>query len=431
MLPPTRYLLSFLQLAPLVGLASATPFDNAQPQPQQQQPLLSSNDTKHAAPPLPVSVELFRSLERTSRIVDITYCVGTTGISQPFSCVSRCKEFPSFTLVSTWNTGVLLSDSCGYIAVDHGVRRPGDEDRFNGKVGEKAIIIAFRGTYSISNTIVDLSTIPQEYVPYPSPDDGGEAPKEPKRKCKDCTVHMGFLTSWRQARRLVIPEVKKLREQYPDYPIHLVGHSLGGAVAMLASLELKISFGWDNVKVTTFGEPKVGNQGLVDYVDEVFGLRDEKDEDISKRTYRRVTHADDPVPLLPLTEWGYKPHAGEFYIAKAELSPSLEDVVACRGDSDASCITKADDSFFGSRLKDFVEVAAKSMLAPPEGLVAETSRWIKRLPGFPARLKLWQLLFAHRDYFWRLGLCMPGGDPANWGRDKYGGGHDSLLSEEL
>ncbi|KZL81040.1 extracellular triacylglycerol [Colletotrichum incanum] len=414
---PMRPLLYLLQLAPLVGLASATPSGNT------QQPLLPTNDSKTDAPPPTVSVGLFRSLERTSRIVDITYCVGTSGISQPFSCASRCKEFPSFTLVSTWNTGVLLSDSCGYIAVDHGVRRPGDEDRFNGDVGEKAIIVAFRGTYSISNTIIDLSTIPQEYVPYPSPDDGGEAPKEPKHKCKDCTVHMGFLASWRQARNLVVPEVKKLREQYPDYPIHLVGHSLGGAVAMLASLELKVSLGWDDIVVTTFGEPKVGNQGLCDYVDEVFGLDKEKDEDLSKRSYRRVTHADDPVPLLPLTEWGYKPHAGEYHITKAELSPSLEDVIVCRGDSDAHCITKGDGGFFELKMQELAEVVESAQ-------EVDETKWTKRLPGFPARLKLWQLLFAHRDYFWRLGLCVPGGDPANWGRDKYGGRED-VISDEL
>jgi hypothetical protein len=49
-----------------------------------------------------------------------------------------------------------MSDSCGYIALDHGKHR---------------IVIAFRGTYSIANTIVDLSTIPQEYVPYPGDPD--------------------------------------------------------------------------------------------------------------------------------------------------------------------------------------------------------------------------------------------------------------------
>ncbi|EFQ29359.1 lipase [Colletotrichum graminicola] len=416
MFSPMQPLLYLLQLASLVGLASATPSGNV------QQPLSLTNDSKADAPPLIVSVELFRSLERTSRIVDITYCVGTSGISQPFSCVSRCKEFPSFTLVSTWNTGVLLSDSCGYIAVDHGVRRPGDEDRFNGEVGEKAIIVAFRGTYSFSNAIIDLSTIPQEYVPYPSPDDGGQPSKQPKHKCKECTVHMGFLASWRQARNLVVPEVKKLRDQYPDYPIHMVGHSLGGAVAMLASLEFKVSFGWDNIVVTTFGEPKVGNQGLCNYVDEVFGLDNEKDENLSKRSYRRVTHADDPVPLLPLTEWGYKPHAGEYYISKVDLSPSLEDVIVCRGDSDARCITKGDGSFFESKVQELAEVA-KSVQ------VADETKWMKRLPVFPARLKLWQLLFAHRDYFWRLGLCVPGGDPANWGRDKHGGHENPVLDE--
>ncbi|KAL0939280.1 extracellular triacylglycerol [Colletotrichum truncatum] len=419
-----------LQLAPLLGLLATTTSTNPF---QQQQPLLG-NETDGTEPPPTISVDLFRSLERTSRIVDITYCVGNSGISQPFSCVSRCKEFPSFNLVTTWNTGLLLSDSCGYIAVDHGVRRPGDEDRLGGEVGERAIIVAFRGTYSITNTVVDLSTVPQEYVPYPAPDDGGEEPpKKPEHRCEECTVHMGFLASWRQARKLVLPHLKKLREQYPDYPIHLVGHSLGGAVAMLASLELKVSLGWDNVIVTTFGEPKVGNQGLCDYVDAIYGLdKEDKENEVKeppKRTYRRVTHAGDPVPLLPLTEWGYKPHAGEIYISKSELSPSIEDVVVCHGDSDSRCITKGDGGLLESRVQDLVEIAAEMQ---QEGGVGKSAGWMEqRLLGFPSRLKLWQLFFAHRDYFWRLGLCVPGGDPANWGRDKYGSRQGGKASDEL
>ena len=49
--------------------------------------------------------------------------------------------------------------------------------------------------------------------------------------------------------------------------------------------------------------------------------------------------------------------------------------------------------------------------------------------GFPARMKLWQLFFAHRDYFWRLGLCIPGGDPWDWGRDKYEFGDESAKAQ--
>lgn len=48
-----------------------------------------------------VSPQLFRELEELARIVDIAYCVGlpNPGISKPFSCLSRCSEFPSFELV--------------------------------------------------------------------------------------------------------------------------------------------------------------------------------------------------------------------------------------------------------------------------------------------------------------------------------------------
>jgi pimeloyl-ACP methyl ester carboxylesterase len=363
-------------------------------------------------PLAPVSVRLFSSLERMSRIVDISYCVGVTGVSKPFSCVSRCKEFPTLTLVKSWNTGVLMTDSCGYIAVDHGTRRPdvgnGDE---RDDIGERAIIVAFRGTYSITNTVIDLGTIPQEYVPYPSPDDGGDSPKEPKHKCTNCTVHMGFLTSWRAARTVVLPELKALRESHPDYPVYLVGHSLGGAVAMLAALELKVSLEWDDIVVTTFGEPRVGNQGLSDYVDAVFDLADPSDLEAVK--YRRVTHHNDPVPLLPLSEWGYSSHGGEFFISKDSLSPSIEDVSPCIGDHDNRCSASGDMVY---------QLLSDSGISASEARLLDLTReMVPSALGFPpSRYKLWQLFFAHRDYFWRLGLCVPGGDPANWGRDKYG-----------
>lgn len=319
-----------------------------------------------------ISVPFFSELERLARLVDISYCIGNTGVSKPFNCVSRCNEFPSVTLVTTWNTGVLMSDSCGFIAVDHGERQHDEEDE---PVGDKAIVVAFRGTYSITNTVIDLSTIPQKYVPYPSPDHGGgEPPEKPEHECTNCTVHMGFLQSWKMARNEVLPELVALREKYPDYLIHLVGHSLGGSVACLAALELKVSLGWDNVVVTTFGEPRVGNDRLARFVDEAFSL--DGDSKLEERSYRRVTHYNDPVPLLPLEEWGYRSHAGEIFIEKEVLSPSEDDIHTCVGDNDANC------SAGGS--------------------------------GF-TRYKLWQLFFAHRDYFWRLGLCVPGGDPANWG----------------
>ncbi|KAK3695024.1 Alpha/Beta hydrolase protein [Podospora appendiculata] len=377
-----------------------------------RRPLSSNNgdDTPAAG----VSVPFFASLERMARLVDITYCVGTTGVSPPFSCASRCKDFPSLDLVRTWNTGVLLSDSCGFIAVDHGSSSQHHQQQHTPPPSKPAIIVAFRGTYSITNTIIDLSTVPQEYVPYPSPDDDNDD-DTPTKKCANCTVHMGFLASWRSARELVLPALKTARAKHPGYPVHLVGHSLGGAVAALAALELRVSLGWRDVTVTTFGEPRIGNKHLARYLNEAFDLLPTANNHTTPPNetlrYRRVTHANDPVPLLPLSEWGFRAHAGEVYIGKADLPPAPEDLRLCRGADDPECSGGPEaDGWLGWVLGDLVrgEETRKSVEV-----------WTRQLGGFPARLKLWQLFFAHRDYFWRLGLCVPGGDPVDWGREKY------------
>lgn len=299
---------------------------------------------------------------------------------------------------------MFFSDSVGYIALDHGVEHGLAADPAAPQTTEGAIIVAFRGTYSIANTIVDLSTVPQAYAPYPSPDDGGEAPEKPSHECTNCTVHSGFLSTWQDAREEVIPKLVALHKKHPTYPVHLVGHSLGGAVACLAALELKVSLGIDDVVVTTFGEPRLGNDALVRFIDSVFDAK--ADSALESRTYRRVTHVGDPVPLLPPGEWGYKSHAGEIHIIKSELPPSEEDIIICVGDEDPTC----------SMREDSVPDEVIRRLSPATGLdTSESVPILKR--GIPTRLKLWELLFSHRDYFWRLGLCLPGGDPANWGRE--------------
>ncbi|KAI4678125.1 uncharacterized protein J4E88_006645 [Alternaria novae-zelandiae] len=343
-----------------------------------QQPLLRGNDTTL------ISQALFWELEELARIVDISYCVGTAGlgIQKPFKCASRCgdRDFETFELVTAWNTGPFLSDSCGYIALSHSRTNP-------------RLILAFRGTYSVANTIADLSTIPQEYVPYPGDDDDDtsdfiapvldvddDAPPAEPPKCENCTVHTGFYSSWLNTRKVVLPHVSKAMEKYPDYKLVLVGHSLGGAIATLAGLDFKAR-GWEP-HVTTFGEPRLGNKHLNKYVDERFGTTTDHDHN----KLHRVTHVGDPVPLLPLSEWGFSMHSEEIFISESSLPFSVADIHYCEGDEDTHCIAGSDE---------------------------DKPAW-----GVPTRFKFWQLFFAHRDYFWRLGLCLPGGNPRDW-YDKY------------
>ncbi|CZT17915.1 related to triacylglycerol lipase [Ramularia collo-cygni] len=359
-----------------------------------QTPLLRHDDD----PGRTVSNALFAELEELARIVDISYCVGLTsfGISKPFSCLSRCSDFPLFELVRTWNTGPLLADSCGYIALDH---------------DKKRIILAFRGTYSIANAIVDLSTVPQEYVPYPGSGDEEMTVNvlSTQARCTNCTVHMGFYRSWQVTRKEILPALQQQLLLYPGYNLSLVGHSLGGAVAALAGLDFKAR-GW-HPTITTFGEPRIGNAALSRYIDGTFGIGNGTSTTIddTQLQFRRVTHVDDPVPLLPLTEWGFSMHAGEIYISKSNLSPEVADLAHCTGDNDADCIAGQD--------------ATASSLQGKAGLLDSVKDEIHDIGteswGIPSRYKLWELLFAHRDYFWRLGLCVPGGDPLGGGGGKY------------
>jgi triacylglycerol lipase len=244
---------------------------------------------------------------------------------------------------------------------------------------------------------------------------------EPK-KCQNCTVHAGFWTSWKNSRDTVLSAVTEAREKYPDYEVTLIGHSLGGAVAALASLEM-YSRGLDP-HVTTFGEPKVGNDKIADFINEMFDLSKEREYDDTQMRYRRMTHVNDPVPLLPLTEWGYAPHAGEIHISKLDLPPSREDVEHCTGNADKRCIASSEGDGEEEKIKDLSLLAwgmhqQQQILSPSthDQRLLEKEKEDEVKPQWnlvPARYRIWELFFAHRDYFWRIGLCIPGGDPSSW-----------------
>jgi triacylglycerol lipase len=213
--------------------------------------------------------------------------------------------------------------------------------------------------------------------------------------------------------------------------------------------------GWDPL-VTTFGAPMVGNAEFAGFLDEVFqiGKFARDGEDLEASRIRRVTHVDDPVPLLPLREWGYAPHASEVYISKAALPPAQEDVRVCSGDEDARCIAGAETSavLVLDALQDLdipldifntkVDPCAQGEEDLPQG--SETGPHQQVILGkqrrvdasscasraedetaplyprhwdwslIPARYRLWELFYAHRDYFWRIGLCVPGGNIFGW-----------------
>jgi hypothetical protein len=83
------------------------------------------------------------------------------------------------------------------------------------------IILAFRGSDNIPNWITDLSLSKTTYPP-----------------CEGCEVHTGFLSAWTGIKTQVQGAVSNWRSLNPDAPIYVTGHSLGGAMAVLAAADL-------------------------------------------------------------------------------------------------------------------------------------------------------------------------------------------------
>jgi triacylglycerol lipase len=99
--------------------------------------------------------------------------------------------------------------------------------------------------------------------------------------------HQGFVSALSEIWDPVYSEVDGLLKE-KDRPLWVTGHSLGGALAVLASwLFLRKTI---NVhQVYTFGAPMVGNKDAAEAINREFGGK-----------LSRYANAPDPVPLLPM-----------------------------------------------------------------------------------------------------------------------------------
>lgn len=104
-------------------------------------------------------------------------------------------------------------------------------------------------------------------------------------------VHQGFATALAPLLRGVLPELNRIVRS--DRPIWITGHSLGGALAMLAAAFIIHVFPGRIGAVYTFGQPRVGDAGFSKAFDNA--------RELAAATYRCVNDRD-IVPRLPPRE---------------------------------------------------------------------------------------------------------------------------------
>ncbi|NER80617.1 MAG: lipase family protein [Leptolyngbya sp. SIO1D8] len=113
------------------------------------------------------------------------------------------------------------------------------------------LYIVFRGTDHGVDWMNNFQ-FRQQIYPYVYGDESGT----------DVRFHRGFMAAYLSIRDYLQAEVRK----YPNSPITITGHSLGGAVATIAALDLQYNITQhtgQSIQLYTFGAPRVGNSALI------------------------------------------------------------------------------------------------------------------------------------------------------------------------
>jgi hypothetical protein len=145
---------------------------------------------------------------------------------------------------------------------------------------QKMIVMSFKGTKSFRNW---LSNLQFKLTDLPVTDG------------KEIQVHSGFNEAvdaiYPQVRLAVLNAVRK----YPSYKLVSTGHSLGGAMATLLAFKVAQEgiIRWENIKIITFGQPRVGNKAFADYLNS------------KPLSIARVTTKGDLVSTSPGFQSGY------------------------------------------------------------------------------------------------------------------------------
>ena len=176
------------------------------------------------------------------------------------------------TTVLEFSQGMM--DTTGLVAVDKTTQ---------------SIVLSFRGSHSLRNWFTNLAValVPADW-------------------CAGCRVHEGFLAAYNAQSANLLAALAQLRAANPGYRLVTTGHSLGGALAQIAAIDMR-AHGWD-VTTYTYGSPRIGNDKLSAFASTQ-----------GARKNFRVTHTDDPVPRLPLMLMGYEHVSPEYHISTNTL----------------------------------------------------------------------------------------------------------------
>jgi len=231
------------------------------------------------------------AMKRNANLAGAAYCLN----SNSWSCGNRCVEGVSDV---TFIVSEKENLAC-YVAYDQ---------------QQKKIVVAMRGTQpiSLSNWASNFDFL-KSY---------------PINQYPQAAVHEGFWKAWQVLKDQAVSAMSSLKTKHGTNSVLVVGHSLGGAMASNAALDLQLNYGF-SASVMTFGAPRAGN---VEYSIAVGA---------SLSSNWRITHNNDLVPHVPMQRVGFYHTSTEIHFPdRGKLN-----YVVCDGSGEDSTCANACSKF--------------------------------------------------------------------------------------
>ena len=199
---------------------------------------------------------------------------------------------------------------------------------------DQELILAFRGTSDLEDFFTDFN---QALVPYNSVGVDCSSclvlslpittsffsllpTSHPQYLPPHQKVNNGTLIAYQSLTSQTLSTLSSQSTLYPSYNLVVTGHSLGGALASIASPSL-LNSGYPDLTTYTFGQFRTGDPNYASYIDSVLPY---------PRLFR-ITHTNDGVPQTISQSQGYRHHETEFW----EVEPfGANDTVQCEGEED-------------------------------------------------------------------------------------------------
>lgn len=193
---------------------------------------------------------------------------------------------------------------------------------------KEVIIMVFRSSTTSQDWFSDFNILPTNYEPASEKQYRRLIKKGVINECKNCKIHRGFNKFTESLSEAFLDEIETILQNFPDFQMVITGHSLGGALASIAGIELKLR-GFHPM-VLMYATPKIFNYDMKEWVNEIFDVETIHDNIMNtgeiefSSGYFRVVHQGDYIPKIPPF---YHSAGLEIFINKKELPHRRKDLL--------------------------------------------------------------------------------------------------------